>query len=141
MPYKTNTRASQAKLEKGIALLEALIALLIFSFGVLGIVGLQSSMVKGTTQAKMRSDASYIAQRRIAAMWADPANLDAAHYNNTITVPELPSGTMTTVVSQVSGTTEADVTVSVSWTVPGEPQHGYSVQANISPCNNAASCI
>ena len=38
------------KFQNGIALLEALIAILIFSFGVLGIVGLQGAMVKGTTQ-------------------------------------------------------------------------------------------
>ncbi len=139
---KTNFTAVSGNLQKGVALLEALIAILIFSFGLLGIAGLQSSMIKGTTQAKMRGDATFIAQRRIAEMWANPANLDAAHYDETDTVvPELPAGFRTTVVTQAAGSTEADVTVTIRWTVPGESEHLYSARANISPCNNALSCI
>ncbi|HOY70461.1 MAG TPA: prepilin-type cleavage/methylation domain-containing protein [Methylotenera sp.] len=137
------------KFQNGIALLEALIALLIFSFGVLGIVGLQSSMIKGTTQAKVRTDASFIAQRRIAEMWADPVNLNAATYDEPAASPtsisELPSGLRTTTVTSVAGSNDVNVVVTVSWTLPGEPQHQYSAQANISPCNNgnnpSASCI
>lgn len=114
---------SLVKVQKGIALLEALIAILIFSFGVLGIVGLQSAMVKGTTQSKFRSDASYIAERRISMMWANPGGL----VNGTTTVPvtELPNGTRTTTVNAATG----EVTVTVKWTAPGEPQHQYVVNA------------
>lgn len=125
--------------QRGIVLLEALIALLIFSFGLLGIVGLQGAMVKGAGQAKYRTDASYIAQRRISMMWADPAHLSDGTYNETnVTVPELPSGLRTTVVT-VTGK-DANVTVTVSWTVPGEDAHQYSANANISVCNNA-TCV
>ncbi len=118
------------KLERGIVLLEALIAILIFSFGVLGIVGLQAAMVKGTTQAKNRSDASFIAQRRIAMIWADPdpATLIAFGEVNTAVI-ELPSGLRSTNVTVVGN--NADVVVTVQWTVPGEPQHSYSTNAYI----------
>lgn len=128
------------KLQKGIVLLEALIAILIFSFGVLGIVGLQSAMVKNTSQAKYRADASYIAQRRISMMWANPTNLNAATYNETnATVPELPAGQRTTVVTMVGN--DANVTVTVTWTAPGEDTHQYSTNANISVCNQSINCI
>ena len=123
MRFKTKSAAN--KVQKGIALLEALIAILIFSFGVLGIVGLQGAMVKGTTQSKMRSDASYIAERRISMMWADAANLAGFAEANTA-VAELPSGTRTTtIVNAATG----EVRVTVRWTVPGEPQHQYSMNA------------
>lgn len=111
------------KLQKGIALLEALIAILIFSFGVLGIVGLQGAMVKGTTQSKFRSDASYIAERRISMMWADANNLAGFAETNTA-VLELPNGTRTTTV--VNAATR-EMRVTVRWTAPGEPQHQYDV--------------
>ncbi len=122
--------ASLMKLQKGIALLEALIAILIFSFGVLGIVGLQGAMVKGTTQSKFRSDASYIAERRISMMWADSANLAGFVETNTA-VAELPGGTRTTVVNNVTG----EVTVTVRWTVPGEPQHRHVANAFVVGAN------
>lgn len=115
------------KSQRGIALLEALIAMLIFSFGILGIVGLQGAMVKGTTQAKNRVDASYIAQRQIAMMWANPANL-AAFAQADIAVPELPNGLITTALINAA---RRQWRVTVSWTVPGEIQHNYSADAYI----------
>lgn len=130
LPSRFKT-TSLMKVQKGIALLEALIAILIFSFGVLGIVGLQSAMVKGTTQSKFRSDASYIAERRISMMWANSANLAGFVEANTA-VAELPGGTRTTtLVNAATG----EVRVRVNWTVPGEPQHNYDVTAFITQAN------
>ena len=58
-------RPSALARQQGVVLLEALIAILIFSLGILGLVGLQASMVKGTSEAKNRAEASYVAQREI----------------------------------------------------------------------------
>ena len=125
---------SAVKLQKGVALLEALIAILIFSFGVLGIVGLQSAMVKGTTQTKFRSDASYVAERRISMMWADANNLGGfAEAAPGTVVPELPNGRRVTIVTPAVG--GAMVNVIVRWTAPGEPQHKYDVTAFIVQAN------
>jgi len=63
--------------QSGVILLEALIAILIFSIGILALVGLQAVMTSNTSDAKYRSVASFIAQQRIAEIWADPANLGA----------------------------------------------------------------
>jgi len=46
---------------RGIALLEALIGMLIFAFGVLGLVGLQASVTKAQTASKFRADAANLA--------------------------------------------------------------------------------
>lgn len=120
-------KVSQKKVQQGIVLLEALIAILIFSLGVLGVVGLQAAMIKGTTQSKMRSDASYVAERRISMMWADSSNL-ASFAESDTPLTELPSGTRTTtLVNAATG----EVRVTVRWTLPSEPQHTYSVTAFI----------
>ncbi len=63
------------KAQTGVALLEALIAVLVFSFGILAVVGLQANAMRITTDAKMRIDASNIANQRVGEMWADSANL------------------------------------------------------------------
>jgi len=49
-------------------LLEALIAVLIFSMGILAIVGMQASAVRATSDAKYRSDASMLANELIGQM-------------------------------------------------------------------------
>lgn len=62
--------------EAGSALLEALIAIVIFSIGLIGLLGLQSASIKNSIDAKYRSDASYLANQIISQMWVDRSNLD-----------------------------------------------------------------
>lgn len=121
----TTRHPSPQSAQQGVVLLEAMIAILIFSFAVLGIVGLQAAMVKNTSESKYRADAALIAQKRIAQIWADPSNI--ATYTNEVGVPisDLPNGTRTT--SQ-AGT---QVTVTVTWQQPGESQHNATAIANI----------
>lgn len=111
--------------EKGSVLLEGLIAILIFSFGILAIVGLQANSMRITTDAKMRIDASNIANQRVGVMWTDPGNL-AAHAGNNETVASLPEGKMTTVVAGDL------VTITITWKVPGdENTQSYSSSTRI----------
>lgn len=56
--------------QSGVMLLEALIAILIFSFGVLGIVGLQATAINTVQDAKYRSDAALLANELIGEMMA-----------------------------------------------------------------------
>lgn len=113
--------------QEGVVLLEALIAVLIFSVGVLAIVGLQAVMIRNTSEAKFRSDASHIAQQRIGAMWADPANLAAYVEANTDISNLLPNGTRT-VTQPVPG----QFLVVVRWQAPGDPVvHNFTTLASI----------
>jgi type IV pilus assembly protein PilV len=50
-------------------LLEVLIALLIFALGILGLVGLQASAIQQSGQAKLRADATLLADELIGQMW------------------------------------------------------------------------
>lgn len=103
----------QTRSERGSVLLEGLIAILIFSFGILGIIGLQASSIKATSLAKERIDASLVANQRIANMWLDRTNLAAYVENNTV-ITELPNGTRSTAV------VGDQVTVTISWQLPGD---------------------
>lgn len=63
--------------QQGSSLLEALVAILIFSIGLLALIGLQAVSIKNSIDAKYRADASYLANQIVAQMWVDRGNLDA----------------------------------------------------------------
>ncbi len=113
--------------QKGVVLLESLIAILIFSMGILAIAGLQGAMVKNTSDSKYRADAAFIAQQRLGVMWADPANLVNYVETNTDISNLLPSGKRTVALPAAAG----EVTVIVTWQQPGQSVHNYSTYARI----------
>jgi type IV pilus assembly protein PilV len=64
--------------QQGSVVLEALIAILIFSIGILAIIGLQAASVSNTAAARYRTDASLLANQVIGKMWVgDNASLSA----------------------------------------------------------------
>jgi type IV pilus assembly protein PilV len=61
---------------RGIALIEALVGMLIFAFGVLALIGLQASMTRAQSSAHYRADASNLASELFGLIQTDsPANL------------------------------------------------------------------
>ena len=60
--------------QAGVMLLEALIAVLIFSLGILSLVALQATSIQLTSDAKYRTDASLLANKLIGQMWASGAS-------------------------------------------------------------------
>ncbi|MFC5521481.1 type IV pilus modification protein PilV [Polaromonas jejuensis] len=147
-------RASQ---QTGSMLIEVLIALLIFSVGILGIVGLQASAVKAMSDAKYRSEAALLANELIGKMWvsdrtqatlqtafASPngtaylAWLGSASAKGTVlqTLPGAgvqanpPTVTITPVVS--TSLPSSLVTITIFWQAPNETSsHNYVVVAQI----------
>ncbi|MFO1275735.1 MAG: prepilin-type N-terminal cleavage/methylation domain-containing protein [Sphaerotilus natans] len=134
---------------RGFALIEALIALLIFSLAVLGLVGLQASMTRASTGAKYRADAAYLATDLIGMMWSDRTQLKLfnscdAHAPcqawSTRVGSTLPAGRATvSVVDKVTDTSVqsayavSEVTVTVFWRTPGEnADHQFSTTTVIS---------
>jgi type IV pilus assembly protein PilV len=75
------TTATPRKAQQGMSLLEGLLAVLIFSVGILALVALQSTSVRATTDAKFRADAGFLANQLIATMWTDFANINTYAYN------------------------------------------------------------
>jgi type IV pilus assembly protein PilV len=115
--------------QKGAVMLEALIAVLIFSFGILAISGLQAAMIKNTANSKYRSDASFIAQQTLGKMWANPANLSTFVVANENISSLLPGGTRT--IALPAGTVD-QVQITIGWQAPGDPDaHNHVVNARI----------
>lgn len=126
-------------------LLEVMVAMLIFSIGVLGIVGLQASMTKAQTGSKFRADAAFLAQRLVGSMWSDRTGLDnydtggacTSHARCSEWVTEvanqLPSGAATISVATLPSGTDstgrlvaAEVTITINWTPPNEEQRTFT---------------
>jgi len=118
--------------QQGVMLIEALIGILIFSIGILAMIGMQATAMRATIDAKYRSEASFLANEIIGNMWVNRANL--ASYATPATCPAAPSCTWITRVqallpqdSAVPANTAPlidvagqQVTVTVRWKRPGE---------------------
>jgi len=63
-------RSFAMRLQQGSVLIESMVALVIFSMGVLALVGLQSAMIKNSSDNRYRAEAQLIAQTHIANMMA-----------------------------------------------------------------------
>ena len=117
-------------------LLEVLIAILIFSFGILSIVGLQAVSIKGASEAKYRSDASFLANELIGQMWTERASIDTSYAAPTAwatrVAATLPGGTGTVVVAvDPNVSPQLRATVTVAWTLPGDTTHTFVSVAQI----------
>ena len=103
--------------QSGAMLIEVLIAILIFSVGILGIVGLHASTVKASTDAKYRSEASLLANELIGRMWVSDrvqSTLQTAFASNTGTAYEAWAWAGTS-----GGTQSAPALGTVLQTLPG----------------------
>ena len=130
-------------------LLEALIAILIFSMGILAIVGMQAAAVQASSDAKYRSDASMVANQLIGQMWVGdrtPATLQAnfqgsagaggAAYTAWLAdvqaaLPGAAANPPTVTVNPANSL----VTITVFWLAPGAPAgttpHNFAVVAQV----------
>jgi type IV pilus assembly protein PilV len=122
----------------GVVLIEVMIALLIFMFGVLGLVGLQASVTRATSDSKFRADASYLAGEMQGRLWSDLNNLSSYNGSScsstslckewqTKVAALLPQGSGSVTVNSTTG----DATIAISWTGPDGVQHTYTTNTTI----------
>lgn len=141
-------RPRAARRQAGVLLLEALIAILIFSLGVLSIVQLQAVSVKQATDAEFRATAALLASDLVSRMWGTDRTLATLTdlygtssgkgyeaWYQTVKASHLPgvagapNDDMPTVniapAPGLSGAAEA--TITLSWQAPGkdEARHEY----------------
>lgn len=131
---KNTTHPRYAVTQQGIVLLESLIAVLIFSIGILGAVGLQATVIKNTSEAQFRAVASSYVQQRIGVISVDAYGLGAAGYGEVGTdiaaISGLPNGSRTTIRADPADTQCAlDVgcySIQVTWNAPGGDTHNVT---------------
>lgn len=143
-----------ARKQQGVVLLEALVAILIFSIGILAIVGMQAQAVSAVTESRSRSEASFLANQLLTQIWTDAANAAAYAYDGTGAPParlapwynevttRLPNADSRRPVVTIANATAsgAEVQVQLFWRLPDEPAtnddgtpyaHEYIVRAAI----------
>jgi type IV pilus assembly protein PilV len=150
------TRRQPRPNQDGALLIEVLIAILIFSMGILALLGLQAASISNTTSAKFRSDASYLVGQIMSDMWASGtlANLagyacnpctDAAGGNTATqqwaanvqqTLPNVGTGAVSwptiTIAAPAAGGNANQVTVQVWWQAPHDTAiHTYQMTSQI----------
>ncbi|MBS0372662.1 MAG: hypothetical protein JSS57_26095 [Proteobacteria bacterium] len=123
----------------GYVLLEALVALLIFSLGLLGLIGFQAASMKIATDSQFRTEAAMLADELIAKMtvynlsnvavdFASPSGSQfTAWLNNRVQgASRLPNAQVTTEFASVSHatTTTLVVRLNITWSVPGTTSNG-----------------
>lgn len=144
--------------ERGVMLIEALAAILIFSIGILAVVGMQAVAIKDVAAAKYRSEAAFLAQELLSQMWTDNGNIGTYAYAGAGAPPpkiqawvtkvqsRLPDGanqpptvTLTNLVPAApAAPTGATVQITVKWRLPEEvtqvlPAHSHTVIAYVYP--------
>jgi type IV pilus assembly protein PilV len=120
--------------ERGSFLLEALVAILIVAFGILGLVGLQARVLQQVDDAQFRSEAVFMTNTLIGQMWTSPYASLAADFSGPGAgarytefrdwvqqrLPGASGQDPTVVVTPNVGAPGTDVTITVFWKPPGE---------------------
>jgi type IV pilus assembly protein PilV len=142
------TRKPSGNSQRGVLLLEVLVAILVFSIGILAIVGLQGIAVRTATDARYRSDAAFLAGELMTQIWTDPINVSQYNYPGGGPVPprltgwlarvnnRLPGGVAPVVAYSANATLGEVVDITVGWQMPGETaghQHRLRMNVNLNP--------
>jgi len=118
------------KHERGVMLIEALLAILIFSVGILAVVGMQGAAIKTVTDAKYRSEASFLANSLMAQIWIDAGNIASYDYPGSGTPPSRLTGWVDQVKSRLPGTTGLTPVLPIV-TITGSSAQGATVQIQV----------
>jgi type IV pilus assembly protein PilV len=146
---KTRKLPLRRRKQSGVMLLEALIGILIFSLGILALVGMQAIAVRMSTDARDRAEASNLASQLVGDMWTNRATLATYAYDGSGTPPvplqdwvalveaSLPDAddnppTVTIAPSALGADVGTETTITLRWRNPSETSvHQFVMTAYI----------
>jgi len=122
-----------ARGERGATLIEGMLAILIFSIGILGIMGLHAASIRNTTDAQFRAEASHLANGVIARMrvydaglvTTDFASPSGAQFTQWLTDLAAAKATLPGMAANpptvaFGGATGREITVTIFWQAGGD---------------------
>lgn len=130
--------------QRGIALVEALIAVLLLAVGLIGAMGIQARSVGALSEATARSEATMASESLVGIMSNDQLNLSqyvlatggtassklAPWLAETRTV--IPGAVVTVAVTPTAGTTHNRVDISIGWVRKnGDPLNTHQLTAHL----------
>jgi type IV pilus assembly protein PilV len=137
-PRRHHRHHRAAAAQRGFALIEALIAILIFSLATLGLLGLEASMMRAQGSAKYRADAAYLASDLIGTIWSDTRNIasyddaSCAGYERCKRWLDRMAAALPGAAASASvNTTSGAFTLTIRWQVPNEGPHSFSTATSI----------
>jgi type IV pilus assembly protein PilV len=122
--------------QKGAALIEALIAIIVFSIGIVGLMGIQAASVGAVSDTKIRQEASNVTQQLVGEMWstllrkndgqpdltylasayASPSGSAFVKWRDSAVYTRLPKSN--TIPPTVLIANNGEITITVSWQTP-----------------------
>lgn len=119
--------------EQGSVLLEALIAIVIFSVGLVGLIGIQAKAIGMSMDAKDRADAAYLSNQIVSQMWLDRANIAqyAHHPDGVHACGAASAGAASTNTKVHNGTTSGSWTYQVARSLPGATEDQQQIKVTV----------
>jgi type IV pilus assembly protein PilV len=134
MPKRTPVPASQ----RGVVLIEVLVAALIFAIGILAVIGLQAAAIANVADAKYRVDASEVANQVLGSLWAGQGGLAAG--SPPCSASALPSGACTLILTAITDPLNVSATpvgyaanVTITWQPPNGAAHTFNAVSSVYP--------
>lgn len=72
--------------QEGVFLIEALLGILIFSLGILALIGMQATAISAQTDARYRTEASALAEKMINTIWVNVDRTSATSIQTSLAV-------------------------------------------------------
>lgn len=132
--------------QRGIAMIESLIAILILGIALVGTLGLQVRSVAALSDAGLRAEATIAANQLLGIMNTDIANAGAYAVAKTATPGErlapwyagvrerIPGATIEIAVTPTAGTTRTEVDIRIGWQRTTDSQvNNHRVTSYLSP--------
>ena len=141
------THSTRLKNQSGMLLLEGMVAILVFTIGVLGVVGLQATVVKQVTDARYRTDAGMLANQLLGTMWVSDrttatlqtnfSSPSGSAYTSWVTRVTATLPVAATLAPTVSISNQGIATITIYWRAPSDSTnaapHKYVVVTQIPP--------
>lgn len=131
---------------RGYVLLEALVALLIFSLGLLGMIGFQAASTRIASDSRFRTEAAILVDELISKMSVDQRSTVAAKYvydsvsgvkgtasdawfnDRVVGSSKLPNASAKVDIANGAALDTLTVTVTLTWKLPGATKSGASAK-------------